>query len=79
MREFGIGDTNMLVSKNAKFCITPNAKHKICVTPNANASQWNIICVGSPGVGSRVGHVHLIFFVSIPWALGSQFPVEYGL
>ena len=40
----------MLVSKNAKICITPNAKHKICVTPTQNpkASQWNIGCVGSP-------------------------------
>ena len=25
----------MLVSKNAKICVTPNAKPKICVTPNA--------------------------------------------
>ena len=25
----------MLVSKNAKICVTPNEKHKICVTPNA--------------------------------------------
>ena len=25
----------MLVSKNAKICITPNANFKICVTPNA--------------------------------------------
>ena len=28
-------ETNMLVSKNAKICVTPNVKHKICVTPNA--------------------------------------------
>ena len=26
----------MLVSKNAKICVTPNANPKICVTPNAN-------------------------------------------
>ena len=32
----GVGDTNMLVSKNAKICVTPNANSKICVTPNAN-------------------------------------------
>ena len=32
----------MLVSKNAKICVNPNAKPKICVTPNAN--QWNIGC-----------------------------------
>ena len=31
-----VGNTNMLVSKNAKICVTSNAKPKICVTPNAN-------------------------------------------
>ena len=31
---------NMLVPKNAKICITPNANFKICVTPNANVSRW---------------------------------------
>ena len=41
-----IGDTNMLVSKNAKICINPNLNSKICVTPNA--SRWNIGGVGSP-------------------------------
>ena len=61
----------MLVSKSAKICITP--------TRNPNASQWNIGCVGSQTQISHVGHVHFIFFVSISFALGSQFPVEYGL
>ena len=44
-REFYVGDTNMLVSKNTKICITPNAKYKIYITPmqNPNASQWNIV------------------------------------
>ena len=48
--KFCVGYTNMLVSKNAKICVTPNAKHNICVIPtqNPNASQWNIGCVGSP-------------------------------
>ena len=43
-RRFRVTYTNMLVSKNAKIFVTPNAKHKICVTPNVNhhASQWNI-------------------------------------
>ena len=39
-------------------------------------------CVGSQTQISRVGHVHFIFFLnflSISFALGSQFPVEYGL
>ena len=42
--------------------------------PNAN-----IVCVGSPDVGSCIGHVHFMFFVFISFVLGSQFPVEYGL
>ena len=39
--QFCVWDANMLVSKNAKICVTPNANAKICVTPNANAK----ICV----------------------------------
>ena len=48
-REFCVGYTNMLVSKNAKICIPPDAKPQICITPNAkpNATQWNIGCIGS--------------------------------
>ena len=71
----------MLVSKNAKICVTPNAKHKIALPPTQtpNASQWNIVCAGSPGVGSHVGNVHFIFFLSMSFALGSQFLVEYRL
>ena len=61
-----VGYTNMLVSKNAKICVTPNVNAKICVTPNA--SQRNIACVGSPGVG----HVHFMLIVSISFALGGQ-------
>ena len=39
-------DTNILVSKNAKICITPNVNTKICVTPTQtpNANRWNIGC-----------------------------------
>ena len=37
-REFCVGDTNMLVSKNAKICVTPNANAKICVTPKVEYS-----------------------------------------
>ena len=46
---------------------------------NPNENQWNIGCVGSQPQISQVGDVHFIFFVSISFALGSQFPVEYGL
>ena len=54
----------MLVSKTLKFALPP--------TQNPNASQWNICRVGSPAQNSRVGHVHLMFFVLISLALGSQ-------
>ena len=37
-----VGDTNMLVSKNAKIRLTPNAKHKTCVTPNAKPQRKEI-------------------------------------
>ena len=39
---------------------------------NPNASQWNIACVGSPGVGAHVGHIHFMSFVSFLCVLGSQ-------
>ena len=70
----------ILALPNAKICVppTPNLKFGLGLFA-PNASQWNIVCVGFPGVGSRVGHVHFIFFVSISFALGSVFPVEYGL
>ena len=64
-REFCVGDTNMLVSKNAKIC-----KFK---TPTPIGNRWNIGRVGSPTQNSRVGHVHLIFLVSISFALGPVF------
>ena len=41
-------------------------------TRNPNASQWNIGCVGSPGIGAGAGHVRFMLFVSISFALGSQ-------
>ena len=64
----------MLVSKNAKICVTPNGKHEICVTPtqNPNANEWNIGCVGSPMQHFRVGHVHFMLFVLISFALVTQ-------
>ena len=62
--------TNMLVSKNAKICLTSNAKHKIFVSPNA--SQWNIGCIGFPTQNLRVGHVHFMMFVLISLAFVTQ-------
>ena len=82
--QFCITYTNMLVSKNAKknlhFPLVRMVKFVLPPTPNPKTSQWNIGCVGSPMQSFvRVGHVHFIFLVSISFALGSQFPVEYGL
>ena len=42
-------------------------------TRNPNASQWNIGCLGSQMQISRVGHVHLSFFMLISFALDSVF------
>ena len=43
------------------------------LTPHRpNVSQWNIVCVVSPRVGARFGHVHFMFFVSILFALATQ-------
>ena len=69
-----IGDTNMLVSKNAKICLTPtrNIKFAFPPTQTPNVNQWNIGCGGFPTQNSRVGHVHFKFFVLISFALGSQ-------
>ena len=59
MPQFCIGDSNMLVSKNAKICVTTNTNANICVTPKPtpNASSWIIGGVGSPMQNSHFGHV----------------------
>ena len=64
----------MLVSENAKICVSPtqNIKFVFPPTQNPNASQWNIGCVGSLALGLCVGHVHFIFFVLVSFALGSR-------
>ena len=64
----------MVVSKNAKICITPNAKHKICVTPNANPQRESVeyrIFLLSPCTFHFVG----VNFIRV----GSRFSVDYGL
>ena len=82
MREFHVGDTNMLVSKNAQICVTPNANSKICVTLNANPqskqveyrSQW------VPNAKFlRWPYTFLLFFGVDLIRVGSCFSVEYGL
>ena len=42
MLQFSVGDTNMLVSKNAKICVTPNANFKICLTPNVKPQSKSV-------------------------------------
>ena len=40
--QFFVGYTNMLVFKNAKICVTPDAKPKICVSPNAKPQRQSV-------------------------------------
>ena len=64
----------MLVSENAKICITPNTKLKICVSPNANPQREPVedsSCWVTKG-RVRVGHVDLMSFTSYSLALGTQ-------
>ena len=66
MSQFRVGDTNILVSKNAKICINPNTHAKIRVTheqveyrwhwvPNARGWHWactfHVVCVNFVSVG----------------------------
>ena len=70
----------MLVSINAKICLTP--QRETCAFPptqTRNANQWNVGCVGSPTQNLGVGHVHLIFVYVYFIRVGSRFSVEYGL
>ena len=40
--QFCVGYTNMLVSKNARIFVTPDAKPKICVSPNAKPQHKSV-------------------------------------
>ena len=59
-----VSDTSMLVSENAKICVTPNANFKICVNPNAKPQ--------------RESGEYIFFGVNFI-CVGSHFSVEYGL
>ena len=78
---FALGIPTCWYLKTRKFALplTPNLKFAFPPRPNPNASQWNIGCVGFQTQISHVGHVHFIFCVLISFALGTPFPVEYGL
>ena len=66
----------MLVSKNTKICITPDANNKICVVPNAKSQcepmeyrlHWEFTF-----------HVVCAHFIRVGYPTGTQFAVEYGL
>ena len=76
----------MLVSTNTKMR-NPNTsqwkpQHESVetttrVSGNHNTSQWNIGCIGSPGVGAHVGHVLFMLFVSISLALSSKWKCSF--
>ena len=82
---FALGIPTCWYLKTLKFGLPrmPNLKFALPPTGSPNASQWNIGCLGSSGIGARIGHVHFRLFVSILFAFGSQrkrgFSVEYGL
>ena len=83
--QFRVGDTNMLVSKNASICVTPNANAKICITPNANPQREQVeyrwCCV--PNMRGWHWpcrfHIFCVHFICIGYPMRTQFPVEYGL
>ena len=59
MREFCVGDTNMLVSKNAKICVIPYAIAKIC-NANPQREQVEYRSPWVPSVKFWHGHVDFI-------------------
>ena len=71
----------MLVSKNAKICVTPDAKPKICVSPKAKPQrksvEYRLCWVPNANFSRWACTFHIC--VSISFALGTPFPVEYGL
>ena len=74
----------MLVSKNAKICVTPNVNSRICITPKANPqheqveyrSRWvpNVKFLRWP---CRF-HVVCAHFILVGLPTQTQFAVEYG-
>ena len=63
-RNFALGIPICWYLKTLKFACPPMR--------NPNTDQWNIGCIGSPGVGACVRHVHFMLLVSILFALGGQ-------
>ena len=70
----------MLVSKNAKIWVTPNANAKICVTPNANHQHEQVEYRSSwvPNTKFSRWPCTFLFFVSISFPLGPVFQWNMG-
>ena len=66
----------MLVSKNAKICVTLNENFKICVSLNAKPQrksvEYKLRWVPNANFLRWPGHVHFILFVLISFVLASQ-------
>ena len=65
-KPFALGPRVGLDPQRHNFALgIPTLKFALPPTGTLNASsQWTIGCVGSPGVGARVGHVHFMLFVT---------------
>ena len=83
--QFRVWDTNMLVSKNAKICVTPNANAKIFVTPNANPQskqveyRWRLVPNMRGWRWPSRFHVVCLIFGRVGYPTETQYPVEYRL
>ena len=79
-RNFALGMPTCCYLKTLKFLLPPTQIIKFALPPmrNPNVSQWNIGCIGSQTQISGIGHVHLIFLVSISFALGPVFQWNMG-
>ena len=65
----------MLVSENAKICVSPDAK------PQRKPVEYRLRWV--PGIGSLrwacTFHIFCVDFICVWWPTQTQFSVEYGL
>ena len=71
----------MLVYKNAKICVTPNANFKICVTPNAKPQRESVEYRLHWVLNAKFSYWPCTFnFFGVDLiCVGSRFSVEYGL
>ena len=60
----------MLVSKNAKICVTPDAIPKICVTPNLKPQRESVVALGPQRKVFALAMYISFIFVSISFAFG---------